>query len=205
MTTQRLKPIVWGLGIATALALLVTLYLGLVWSPPERSMGESIRILYFHAPSAWASYLAIGVVAIASIMYLWRRTRIWDVIALASAEIGVLFTTITALNVAGVDTTLITSNILVVMAGILLAFGIAYGHAARDVLSNILGSYYGKDRFKPGMRVRVGNDEGVIEKIDSISITIRTHDRLVLLPTRQLITERIEIIAEPEEPGGGVA
>ncbi len=117
----------------------------------------------------------------------------------------VLFTTITALNVAGVDTTLITSNILVVMAGILLAFGIAYGHAARDVLSNILGSYYGKDRFKPGMRVRVGNDEGVIEKIDSISITIRTHDRLVLLPTRQLITERIEIIAEPEEPGGGVA
>lgn len=111
----------------------------------------------------------------------------------------VLFTAITALNVAGVDTTLITSNILIVMAGILLAFSIAYGFAARDILTNILGSYYGKDRFKPGMHVRVGNDEGVIERIDSISIVIRTNDRLVLLPTKQLVTERIEIIGGAEE------
>ncbi len=98
MTTKRLRPIVGGLGIATAISMLVTLYLGLVWSPPERTMGDTIRILYFHAPSAWASYLAVGVVAIASILYLWRRTHVWDIIALASAEIGVLFTTITLIS-----------------------------------------------------------------------------------------------------------
>lgn len=111
----------------------------------------------------------------------------------------VLFTSITALNVAGVDTTLITSNILIVMGGVLIAFAIAYGFAARDILTNILSSYYGKDRFKAGMRVRVGQDEGVIERIDSISITLRTADRLVLLPTRQLITERIEVLGGAEE------
>ncbi|MBK8707179.1 MAG: hypothetical protein IPN30_01600 [Flavobacteriales bacterium] len=44
------------------------------------------------------------------------------------------------------------------------------------------------------MRVRIGNDEGVIEKIDSVSIAIRTADRLVLIPTRQLVTERIEVL-----------
>lgn len=113
--------------------------------------------------------------------------------------IVVLFTSITALNVAGVDTTLITSNILIVMGGVLIAFAIAYGFAARDILTNILSSYYGKDRFKAGMRVRVGQDEGVIERIDSISITIRTADRLVLLPTRQLITERIEVLSGMDE------
>lgn len=123
---------------------------------------------------------------------------------LASVLFGiiVLFTSITALNMAGVDTTLITSNIIVVMGGILIAFCIAYGFAARDILTNILSSYYGKDRYKPGMRVRIGADEGTIEKIDSISIAIRTADRLVLLPTKQLITERIEVIGEivgPEE------
>ncbi|MBK7083850.1 MAG: mechanosensitive ion channel [Flavobacteriales bacterium] len=108
----------------------------------------------------------------------------------------VLFTSITALNMAGVDTTLVTSNIVVVLGGILIAFCIAYGFAARDILTNILSSYYGKDRFKVGMRVRIGSDEGVIEKIDSISIAIRTADRLVLLPTKQLITERIEVLGE---------
>ncbi len=117
---------------------------------------------------------------------------------LASVLFGVivLFTSITALNMAGVDTTLITSNIIVVMGGILIAFCIAYGFAARDILTNILSSYYGKDRYKPGMRVRIGADEGTIEKIDSISIAIRTADRLVLLPTKQLITERIEVFGE---------
>lgn len=115
---------------------------------------------------------------------------------LASVLFGVivLFSSITALNLAGIDTTLITSNLVVMVAGILLAFSIAYGFAARDVLTNVLGSYYGKDRFRSGMRVRIGNDEGVIEKIDSVSISIRTADRLVLIPTRQLVTERIEIL-----------
>ncbi len=118
---------------------------------------------------------------------------------LASVLFGiiVLFTSITALNMAGVDTTLITSNIVVVMGGMLLAFCIAYGFAAREILTNILGSYYGKDRFKPGMRVRIGQDEGVIEKIDSISIYIRTGEKLVLLPTKQLVGERIEVLSEP--------
>ena len=116
------------------------------------------------------------------------------VIARVLFGIIVLFMTITALNVAGVDTSLITSNIILVMGAVLLAFCIAYGFAARDILTNILSSYYGKDRFKPGMHVRIGNDEGVIEKIDSISIAIRTSDRLVLLPTKQLISERIEVL-----------
>ncbi|MBL8002893.1 MAG: mechanosensitive ion channel [Flavobacteriales bacterium] len=111
----------------------------------------------------------------------------------------VLFLSITALNVAGVDTSLITSNILIVVAGVLGAFAIAYGFAARDILTNILSSYYGKDRFKPGMTVRIGADEGVVEKVDSINITLRTSDRLVLIPTSQLITQRIEVLHDPSE------
>lgn len=110
------------------------------------------------------------------------------------AGILVVFASITALNVAGVDTSLITTNIQIILAGVLLAFGVAYGFAARDVLSNILGSYYGNERFKPGMRVRVGEDEGVIERIDSVSVTIRKHDRLVMIPCKQLVTERIEVL-----------
>lgn len=106
----------------------------------------------------------------------------------------VVFAAITAMNVAGIDTALITSNIQIILAGLLLAFGIAYGFAARDLMTNILSSFYGKDRFKTGMRVRIGTDEGVIERIDSISVTLRVADREVLIPTSKLITERIEIL-----------
>ncbi len=108
----------------------------------------------------------------------------------------VLFMSITALNMAGVDTTLITSNILLLFGGILIAFSVSYGFASRDILTNILSSYYGRERFHAGQRIRVGADEGVIEKIDSISVLLRTSDRLVRLPTRTLIDERIEILDE---------
>ena len=107
-----------------------------------------------------------------------------------------LFMTITALNVAGIDTTLITSNILLVIGGLLIAFGLAYGLAARGILTNILSSYYGRDRIKPGQRIRIGQDEGVVERIDSIAITLDTGDRKVMLPCSVLTTERIEVLGE---------
>lgn len=106
-----------------------------------------------------------------------------------------LFLTITALNVAGVDTTLITSNILIVVGSLFIAFSIAYGFAAKEILTNILSSYYGKDRFKPGMRVRIGQDEGVIVSIDSIRVALRAGDREILIPTSRLVSDRIEILA----------
>lgn len=90
-------------------------------------------------------------------------------------------------------------TIVVVLGGMLLAFCIAYGSAAREILTNILSSYHGKDRCKPGMRVRIGQNEGVIEKIDSISIYLRTGEKLVLLPTKQLVGERIEVLSDPAE------
>jgi small-conductance mechanosensitive channel len=82
------------------------------------------------------------------------------------------------------------------LGGTLIAFSVAYGFASRDILSNMLSSYYGRDRFHVGQRVRIGDDEGVIERIDSMSLTLRTHDRIVMIPTRTLITERIEVLDE---------
>jgi len=50
------------------------------------------RIIYFHVPSAWLSMLAFGVTMLASIAYLVKSQRRWDSLALASAEIGIVFT-----------------------------------------------------------------------------------------------------------------
>jgi heme exporter protein C len=80
---------------ALALAgLPILLLLGLVTSPEDLEMGDSVRIMYVHVPSAWLAYLAFAVTALGSILYLWPRTRSlgWDRLAGASAEIGVLFT-----------------------------------------------------------------------------------------------------------------
>jgi heme exporter protein C len=54
-------------------------------------------MLYIHVPTVWLAYLAFGVTALGSILYLFPKTRslAWDRIAGASAEIGVVFTGLT--------------------------------------------------------------------------------------------------------------
>ncbi|NLG69222.1 MAG: cytochrome c biogenesis protein CcsA [Firmicutes bacterium] len=76
----------------------VALYLVLVWVPNERTMGVVSRIFYFHVASAWNAFLAFFVVLVASVAYLWRRQMAWDTLAGASAEVGVLFTSIALLT-----------------------------------------------------------------------------------------------------------
>lgn len=63
-------------------------------SPPDVLQGNFARIMYVHVPSAWLAFLAFGVTALGSVGWMIRRTRGWDRMAEASAEIGVLFTAV---------------------------------------------------------------------------------------------------------------
>lgn len=82
-------------GAAAGLLLAVGLYLGLVVVPPDAVQGDVQRIMYLHVPSIVTAYLAFSVVFCASILYLWKRDLRFDAVAVASAEIGVVFTGIT--------------------------------------------------------------------------------------------------------------
>jgi heme exporter protein C len=84
-------------GWASLVSLVVLALFGL-WGAPEDSVQrEAQRLMYLHVPTAWLAYLAFFVTAISSALFLWPRTRsmVWDRIAGASAELGVLFTALT--------------------------------------------------------------------------------------------------------------
>jgi len=66
--------------------------------PTEGKMGVVQRIFYFHVPSALAGFLGVGLCALFSALYLWKRDRRLDLLAHASAELGVLFLTIVLLT-----------------------------------------------------------------------------------------------------------
>ena len=85
------------LGGASVAALAVLAVFGLWVAPPDRVQSDAQRLMYLHVPSAWIAYLAFGITALGSALYLWRRTRspVWDRLAASSAELGVLFTGLT--------------------------------------------------------------------------------------------------------------
>ncbi len=77
----------------TLITISVALYGAFIYAPQERTMGDVQRIFYFHVASWWVAFLAFAIVFAASVAYLVTRRREYDTLALASAEIGVVFTT----------------------------------------------------------------------------------------------------------------
>ncbi len=74
--------------------MIAALYMVFLYVPTEKHTGIVQRIFYFHVPVAWVSFLAFFVTFIFSILYLSKREMKWDAIACASAEAGVIFTTL---------------------------------------------------------------------------------------------------------------
>lgn len=70
---------------------LVALYLTLFYAPREAVMGDVQRVFYFHVAAGWVGALAFLVTAIAGGVYLARRDRRWDRVAVASVEVGLVF------------------------------------------------------------------------------------------------------------------
>lgn len=79
------------LGVAAFVALVVALYAAFVYAPTEATMGDVQRIFYFHIATAFTAFLAFFVVFVASTAYLITRNHRWDGLAVAAAEIGVVF------------------------------------------------------------------------------------------------------------------
>lgn len=86
------------IGWLSLAVMLVAIYAVFIYAPRERIMGDVQRIFYFHVPSAWTAFMAFFVTFVASILYLWRSERRFDILAHASAEIGVIFTSLVLLT-----------------------------------------------------------------------------------------------------------
>ncbi|MDF1506803.1 cytochrome c biogenesis protein CcsA [Robertmurraya sp. DFI.2.37] len=76
----------------------ILLYLIFIWSPVEKIMGETQKIFYIHVGTAWVAFLAFFVVGFYSVWTLIKPNMNRYIYAGISAEIGVVFTTITLLS-----------------------------------------------------------------------------------------------------------
>jgi len=74
--------------------MLLALYMIFFYAPIEKQMGVVQKIFYFHVPIAWSTFLAFFFVFLNSVMFLWKRERTYDIMAHASAEVGVVFCTL---------------------------------------------------------------------------------------------------------------
>jgi heme exporter protein C len=75
-------------------SMMVALWGAFLYAPREQTMGDVQRIFYFHVASWWVAFIAFTVTFAASVGFLWKERQRLDQVALASTEVGVIFTSI---------------------------------------------------------------------------------------------------------------
>ncbi|QNM85565.1 small-conductance mechanosensitive channel [Polaribacter pectinis] len=101
---------------------------------------------------------------------------------------------VTALNQAGINTDLITNNLSIILGAILASFTIAFGLGSRDVIKRLLFGYYSRKNIQVGQTIKVEGLEGVVESIDNICLILLTKNGKLVLPIKDIVDNKIEII-----------
>jgi len=108
-----------------------------------------------------------------------------------------IFTIITALNQAGVNTDLITNNLSVILGSIFLTIAIAFGLGSKDVIYRLLLSFYTNRNFEIGDKIIIEDEvEGIIVSINNICMIVQTAEEKIVYPIKMVTDKKIRIIEE---------
>lgn len=104
-----------------------------------------------------------------------------------------VFISITALNQAGVDTEIITSNITMILAAFLLAFSIAFGLGAQKVVGDLLRTFYARKTYEVGQVIEFNNIKGEVVAIDNNAVTLKTKEGKLVIPIKDIVESQVKI------------
>lgn len=104
-----------------------------------------------------------------------------------------IFISVTALNQAGVDTAIITSNITLILAGFLLAFALAFGFGAQKVVADLLKTFYARKTYEIGQKIEFGTINGEVESINHVTVTLKTKQGKLIVPIKDIVESQVSI------------
>ncbi|XCF05380.1 mechanosensitive ion channel domain-containing protein [Tamlana crocina] len=104
-----------------------------------------------------------------------------------------LFVSITALNQAGVDTEIITSNVTLILAAFLLAFALAFGFGAQRIVADLLKTFYARKTYEIGQEIEFGEIKGEVESINNVSITLKTKEGKLIVPINDIVESQVSV------------
>lgn len=93
---------------------------------------------------------------------------------------------ISAMSQAKINIDFFSTNISLIIGGVVFAFALAYGLASKGIMANIISSFYHKNRYKIGDFIKIGKSEGKICDKDNFSITLCNNKEKIVIPLSKL-------------------
>jgi small-conductance mechanosensitive channel len=90
-----------------------------------------------------------------------------------------------AVNELGIDVTILTVTLGVVLGATFGGVALAFGLGAKTAVSNIIGSHYLRQVVRVGQTVRLGGVQGEVEAITPTVVVLRNGDGRVIVPAKE--------------------
>jgi small-conductance mechanosensitive channel len=97
----------------------------------------------------------------------------------------ILVTILIAIEQVGIDVTILTSVITIIIGALLFGAALAFGMGARTSVSNILASFYLNKTYKVGDMVMIGDKKGRIVHITPVAVIMDSPEGQIYIPAKE--------------------
>jgi hypothetical protein len=108
-----------------------------------------------------------------------------DALAEVARVVTIIVAALIAVNELGLDVTILTVALTVVLGSILGGFALAFGLGARTAVSNIVGSHYLRQIAQVGQTIRLGTLQGEIVAITPTAVVLKSTEGRVVVPAKE--------------------
>lgn len=106
----------------------------------------------------------------------------------------IVIVAVTALAQAGVNTTIITANAVIIVGAFAATFAIACGLGSREVVSDLFKNFYNRRVLKGGEKVKIKGMTGTVETVTRTSIVIKNEGGKTVIPANEFYANTYEIV-----------
>lgn len=167
------------------------------WSIVSLEIGNLLRYLpkLFSAIALFMVGLYIATFVKKAISGLFESFDLNGAKAISSLVFYVIaiIITITALNQAGINTSIITNNLTIILGAFLAAIALGFGLGSKDVIGDLLRAFYTRKNFEVGQKINFKNISGTVESVDNITMTIKTSTGTIIIPIKEIVENQINI------------
>ncbi|MGD2077030.1 MAG: mechanosensitive ion channel [Chloroflexota bacterium] len=105
---------------------------------------------------------------------------------------------ILSLDELGVQTTILTTIIIITIGAVGLGLALAFGLGNRDLAHSIMAGFHAREEFNPGQQLSVGQYTGRLVRIGATKTLIETDDGPVSVPNIVLLNEVVTLQPQNE-------
>jgi small-conductance mechanosensitive channel len=123
-----------------------------------KAISAAILILF---GSMLARFLGNTLTAVADSVNITYSTALGRIVEYAI----VAFVVVLAISTLGVDTTILTSSLTIIIASVGLAIALTFGLGSHESARNVIAGFYVRQNFHPGQQVTLGEYSGTVRSI----------------------------------------